>query len=361
MYTGSTASTADLVEKLFIRPSEFTQLSNAKTPEINRSVYEYYQQNSAFGVYTFDMISSDREQLHTVRTLCGRPFEYIPEIKDTELSESFVSEYNTSILSELGLDLDESWNGDIAAIQYTDGNVIISESDYYTIQTIEKLFDLEAFYAYCLADSFDQIYESHFPIRNEILRHPHQFFTPNRPVSGSSIAGLIFNTGDTWKLLFSKRGANVSTNSNMVDIQPGGFVEYNDLWGGTFSTVPIREGIESLFHSNEQYGTQFFKQYVSTYATELVWRLKNGGLLQGNLFVVEDPEGYEYYQQYKSITPDSYGVYEVDIYDFATLKSLLTLQDMSGDSLGIACLALEKFDSLPQYPALPYTIHSRVK
>lgn len=361
MYNGIILSSQEMVDKLLFDPSEFSYDVGSATPNIQRALYEYYRKNDEFGVYSFDFINADDEIEHTAHSISGRPLQSLPSIESVSLSESFVSEYNTRLLEQLGVDSNETWNGDIAVIQYNDGNIVAAESDYYSIQTIEKLLDAEAMYALSLVDSAAELAESHFPLRSELLKTESDFSVPKRPIGSSAAALVIMNTGNSWKMLLSRRADTVSTNPNMISILPSGFVEYTDLWGGTFETVPIREGAEELFAGNELNGRTFFSKYVHTYPTEFLWRLKSGGLVGGSLFVVEDPAGYEFYQKHKNVADEAFGVHEVDIFDVEAISQVFTLSKMSGNILGIACLGLEKFDDLNQYPDLPYSIRPRLE
>lgn len=329
--------------------------------EMQETIIEYYRRNPKFAISSYDFAVDD-VIVESTDSLLGRPFDDDPEIESVTLTTYSFSDYSDEIVGKLGVDLEESWNGDLSFVVYNDGHAIVGKTDYYSFESISRLLQYEALYAASISDGPNNVRTKDFPIRNRLLRDAEDFTYPSRPLTASSGGAVIANTENGWRLILGRRTNKVDINPGMVSIFPNGGVEYADLWGGGFTASARREFREEFYDDRTEAANEFLRDYVSTEQVTCGWNLRDGGMIFGQLFVIPSTEGYDKFCESRNLNQyELDGLVELDLFDVSEVTRYLDPSLMSGAEIGVVCEALDAFDRNPAYPDLPYTIQSRLK
>lgn len=204
-----------------------------------RKIYEFYKDTPLEP----KMYSIKQDGMEIVRTPTLIYESDLPE-KFNLLDEKY-SDFSDEWLKRVGIDLENTWNGDSASYLIRDDRIDVIESDYYTTELTNRCLYLEAVNS--VGSFSDAPLSETYPLRTQTLSTMEDLLHPSHARNASG-GGMIFaRHNNSWYLILGERSTDIKINRGLISIIPNGSVEYSELKTAsnyTFQDTARREFVE---------------------------------------------------------------------------------------------------------------------
>lgn len=292
-----------------------------------------------------------------IKTTLGRPVDSDVDIDEIKSLDMYHSHYSNKGLQVAGIDQKNSWNGEMAGLQYEDGRLDVIKSDYYTTATFGEIPYVEA--ANCVNEYADvnDIPLKELTMRDKYMKSRDDIERTRWLASGGSVGGaIIANTGSSWNLILGERSDKTRLNSGRISIVPNGGVRYDNIMENGFISDLKSHFNEELFRG--QRDPQFFDRYVDPYRCSAGWNLRDHSLSVGYALVIRDKEGYEKLVADKNHNFEFEKLIEIDVNNPSQITEKLNLESASPSVLPTVYRSLSLVDKSIKDINLDYNIQS---
>lgn len=328
-------------------------MQDVETERVYKMLYEYYARDESEVQPDVYGIEKDGEKKLTKTTL-GRPKNSdMPELKMRSTGMHH-SHYSKEILRDIGINLDESWNGNAIGIRHSDDSLDVVETDYYTTVAYSRLLFLESANALDSSDSVSEAFNM-MSLRDEHMKSTQNFKRPSWISREGTLGGVVIaNTGHSWEIVLGKRSEDPRVNPSLISVAPNGSIDYKSVREGDMNRSLASNFHEELFKG--KYQPNFFADYVDSYQTLSGWNVRDGSFVIGNLLVVRDSEGYEKLVDRQTHNFEFNSLITIDVQDAEKIVETANMSFMSPSTIPYVYKGLVAFEKLDNTPELDYEI-----
>lgn len=293
----------------------------------------------------------------TIKSTLGRPVSEELQIDEIRALQMFHSHYSDEGLKMAGIDRKNSWNGDMAGIQYDEGELEILKSDYYTTASFGEIPYVESAHCIQQEESYDEVDLKDLTLRNKHMKSRDDVERTKWLASGGSVGGtIIANTGNEWKIILGRRSSKTRLNAGRVSTVPNGGIRYDNITENGFLEDLKLHFNEELFRGQRDPG--FFEEYVDPYRCSAGWNLRDLTLSIGYTLLIEDPDGYQELIDKKNHNFEFETLMEIDVNNPSRIVSNINIESASPSIIPMVYRSLGLFDNIVEGEELDYTIES---
>lgn len=331
-------------------------MDDVEIEDVYQMLYKYYEQDEHHispDVYGIEG-NSNRFITHTT---IGRPDNEDIDYSGMVSEGLHHSHYSKSVLEDIGINLDDSWNGNAIGVRHQDDKLEIVETDYYTTSAYSRLLFLEAANAIDRADSVSDAFDM-MSLRKEHLSSLEDFYRPSWISREGTVGGLVIAyNGESWEIILGQRSEEPRVNPGLISVAPNGGIGYKAIEEGG-----VEQSLKS--HFNEEffkgkYQPNFFEDYVESYEIINGWNLRDGSFVVGNLLVISDEEGYEKLVDRKTHNFEFDSLITIDVQDADRIDKIANMSEMSPSTIPYVYKGLAAFKEIENTPELEYDILER--
>lgn len=323
--------------------------------EIVKYIRDYYRNNGDLYPSKYQILKNGSVEFETY-SLTGRHDGSSPRVESVSKAPIQCTEFDERILKKIGLNMGEVWNGEMSSFRYDDGDVIIGKTDYFTVTPFSRLLSSEI--ALEMDNGKTDIQKMETPIRDKYMSKISDFHFPCRPRNASTSGIILANNGDEYVFLIGKRSENVERNRGLYSLFPSGAVvdDGYDNFYNIFKKNIKKEFVEELF-GNTKEGENFYKKNVKTFRISRGWDLRDGSLFIGNIIILDSVMAYDVFMSMYQRNNESSQIIEVPIKNISDLKTYISMNKMSANTISTVFEALSYIKSTDKYQNLPYDIN----
>lgn len=328
-------------------------MDDVEMENVYQMLYKYYTQDDhsvSPDVYGIDN-GGNRAITHTT---LGRPDKDDIDYSGMTSEGLRHSHYSKEVLEDIGINLDDSWNGNAIGVRHQDDKLEIVETDYYTTSAYSRILFLEAANALDRADSVSDAFDM-MPLREKFLSSLEDFYRPSWISREGTVGGLVIAyNGDSWEIILGERSEDPRVNPGLMSVAPNGGIGYKAIKQGG-----IEQSLKS--HFNEEffkgkYQPNFFEDYVQSYEILNGWNLRDASFVVGNLLVISDEEGYEKLVDRNTHNFEFASLVTIDVQDADRISKIANMSEMSPSTIPYVYKGLATFEELENTPELEYDI-----
>lgn len=328
-------------------------MDDVERENIYKMLYRYYAQDEhsvSPDVYGIEN-GNNRTITHTT---VGRPNEDEIDYSTIASNGLYHSHYSKEALKDIGINLDDSWNGNAIGVRHQDDKLNIVETDYYTTSAYSRLLFLEAANALDRAESVSDAFDM-MPLRQKFLSSLEDFYRPSWISREGTVGGLVIAyNGDSWEIILGERSEEPRVNPGLISVAPNGGMGYESIkYGG------VEKSLKSHFDEEffkGRYQPNFFEDYVESYKILNGWNLRDGSFIVGTLLVISSEEGYEKLVDRNTHNFEFDSILTINVQDADRISKIADISKMSPSTIPYVYKGLATFEELEDTPSLEYDI-----
>lgn len=328
-------------------------MDNIEIESVYEMLYRYYKQNVNSVSPDVYGIQNDGDKT-TTHTTIGRPDE--DEIGYSKITSEglYHSHYSKKALKDIGIDLNDSWNGNAIGVRHQDNELNIVETDYYTTSAYSRLLFLEAANALDRSNSTSDAFDM-MPLRQKFLSSLEDFYRPSWISREGTVGGIVISyNGDSWEIIIGERSEKPRVNPRMISIVPNGGIGYESISKGGVEHSLKSHFDEEFFKG--KYQPKFFEDYVKSYRILNGWNLRDASFIIGFLLVIPDKEGYKRLTNRNTQNFEFKSLINIDVQNADRITEIASISKMSPSTIPYVYRGLNAFEQLEYTPKLEYDI-----
>lgn len=266
----------------------------------------------------------------------------------------YTSGFEKSELEDIGIDVDDIWNGRVASVRYrNDGILDVAETDYYSIALFSRLL---------MSESSNSQNVDDMSFRKRYAGDIGDFADTPDFCTGASSAGLIVGKRNgRIQAILGERSSYTDVNTNLYSLAPSGVVRPDSLGedGGFFEAVKVLFKNE-LFGYKEM-GTDFIEREVKCQKVMTGWNLRNASITVAFLLYIPNESVFEDLLEDIQSNREYQSLETVNIENISIVSQYANLDTMSPICITVLARCLEYMRDSDGYPYIPYEVDTSYK
>lgn len=266
----------------------------------------------------------------------------------------YTSGFEQSELEDIGIDVDNIWNGRVASVRYRNNGILdVAETDYYSIALFSRLLMLESSNSQNIGD---------MSFRKRYAGDIGDFADTPDFCTGASSAGLIVGKRNgSIQAILGERSSYTDVNTNLYSLAPSGVVRPDSLAedGGFLEAVKMRFKNE-LFGYKEM-GTDFIEREVECQRVMTGWNLRNASMTVAFLLYIPNESAFEDLLEDIQSNREYQSLETVNIENIDIVSQYTNLDTMSPICITVLARCLEYMKNSDGYPDIPYKVNTSYK
>lgn len=302
--------------------------------DVYRHIFNYYDdEDKLVQPITYNM--SNPESNKIVRTTLGSVPDEELRIKSVQSADAFFSTHSEDVMRDLGIELDEIWNGQIASLMYTyNGKLQFAETDYYTKSMFSRIPYMESYNVVQSQGTEIETNKNNTPARDMLIPDVPKFNDRPGYCSGGTIGGVIvgINNDGNYEIMLGKRSQEPLINKGRISITPNGLIEPQHLKSENIRTSVKKRFGKELFGYRES-GERFFEENVQSIELINGWNLRDASLSIYYAFIIDSAEKYGEFVAEKEDNMEFRNLVRIELKDYEKINEIVDFERMSPSTI----------------------------